>query len=260
MKILVETSALIGASLYWEYAGNVIKDVHFDKCDALFNCLKSSPEIGIITKTVENEAKGVLESAVLRTIRQTYFLDIRQKIKTMTLQHVISNECLDRLEALIEECSTRPAINISERDVVQKNEVEPFLKELVTHTVRYVQPHLPAFIKGQDAREEITDVIVKSLPAKGIVYKGMPADRDLRIMSEATLIFRKYNRKEDVYIASTDYHFIPNKVQVGSYLSGYKKYLDDLDPTVRDQLAEKFGFMGEDPLKIVDIIEQGRTT
>jgi hypothetical protein len=36
--------------------------------------------------------------------------------------------------------------------------------------------------------------------------------------------------------------------------------LDDLDPTVRDQLAEKFGFMGEDPLKIVDIIEQGRTT
>jgi hypothetical protein len=256
MKVLVETSALIGASVYWESDGNVIKDVHFDKCDSLFVCLKSAPDMGIITKTVENEAKSVLESAVIRTIRQTYFFDIRTKIKIMTLQHVISNDCFDRLETLIEECSTRLPVNIAERDKIQENEIEPFLKELVTYTVRYVQPHLPNFIKGQDAREELTDAIVKFLPAKGMVYKGMPADRDLRIMSEATMFYRKYKGEEEIFVASTDNHFIPNKVQVGSYLSGYKKYLDELDSTVRDKLAKKFGFIGEDPLKIADIIRK----
>ncbi len=258
MKILVETSVLIGASIYWQSDDNVIKDVQFDKCESLFTCLKAEPEMGIITKTVENEAKGVLDIAAIRTIRQTYFYDIKTKIKIMTLQHVISNECFNRLETLIEECSIRLPVNIAERDKVQKNEIEPFLKELVTHTVRYVQPHLPSFIKGQEAREELTDVLVQALPAKGIVYKGMPAERDLRIMSEATLFYRKYNRQEEVYVASTDKHFVPNKVQVGSYLSGYMKYLDEFDPTVRDRLAEKFGFIGEEPLKIVDIIHKAK--
>lgn len=259
MKILVETSALIGASIYWQNENYVIKDKHFDRCDALFGSLRNNPEMGIITKTVENEAKGVLDSAVIRTIRQTYFFDIRTKMKIMTLQHVISNECFDRMETIVEECSIRLPVNIAERDKIQSTEIEPFLKEFVTHTVRYVQPHLPSFIKGQETREELTDVIVKALPVKGIVYKGMPKERDLRIMSEATIFYRKYNRKEEIYVASTDQHFIPNKVQVGSFLSGYKKYLDELDSTVRDKLAERFGFIGEDPLKIVDKIQKQLT-
>lgn len=258
MKVLVETSALIGVSVYWQSDDSVIKDKQFDKCNALFVCLKSNPELGIITKTVENEAKGVLDTSVLRTIRQTYFDDIKTKIKIMTLQHIISNECFNRLETIIEECSSRLPVNIAERDSIQKKEIEPFLKDLVTHTVRYVQPHLPSFIKGQRAREELTDAIVQYLPAKGIVYKGMPKDRDLRIMSEATMFYRKFNRQEEIYVASTDQHFIPNRVQVSSYLSGHMKYLDELDPTVRDKLAEKFGFIGEDPLKIVDIIHQSK--
>lgn len=156
MKIVIETSVLIGASVYWKCGGGVIKDKHFDKCNVLFDCLKPYPDLGIITKTVEYEAKGVLETCVLRTIRQTYFSDIKEKIKIMTLQHIISNDCLDRLEALVEETSTRPPINMNERNKVQ-SEIEPFLQEFVRHTVRYIQPHLPNFIKGQDAREEITE-------------------------------------------------------------------------------------------------------
>ena len=46
-------------------------------------------------------------------------------------------------------------------------------------------------------------------------------------------------------------------MQVGSYLSGYKKFLPDtLDSTVRDRLAEKFGFIGDDPLEIRKIAEK----
>lgn len=169
------------------------------------------------------------------------------------MQHIVSNYCLDRLDRFVEECSSRLPVNIKERDKIKNEEIEPFLKELVMTTVRYVQPHIPSFVKSREIREELTDVIVKSLPSKGIVYKGMPADRDLTIMAEAAFIHRKYKNKEKIYVASIDNHFIPNKVQVGSYLSGYKKYLEnELDSTVRDKLTMQFGFIGDEPMKILE--------
>jgi hypothetical protein len=257
MKILVETSVLIEASIFWKCNGTSLKGNSFDKCDGLLHFLKEHLEFGIITKTVEDEARNTLEKAVLRSIRRTYFTDIREKIRTMTMQHIVGNYCLDRLDKFIEECSSRLPVDTKERDRIKNEEIEPFLKQLVTQTVRYIQPRIPSFVTNRGIREEVTDVIVKSLPSKGIVYKGMPADRDLTIMAEATFIYRKYKNKENVYVASIDYHFIPNKVQVGSYLSGYKKYLDnELDPTVRNELAGKFGFVSEEPLKILEIAEK----
>jgi len=223
----------------------------------LLSFLKEYSELGIITKTVEDEARNALDNAVLRTIRQTYFVDITEKIRMMTMQHIVSNHCLDRLDKFVEECSGRPPVDINERDRIKKEEIEPFLKELVTKTVRYIQPRIPSLVRAKEIREELTDVIVKSLPSKGVVYKGMPADRDLRIMAEATFIYRKYKSKEKIYVASIDYHFIPNRVQVGSYLSGYRKYLEnELDSTVRDKLAMQFGFIGDEPIKILEVAKQ----
>ena len=219
----------------------------------MLSFLREHSEFGIITKTIEDEARNVLDRAVFRTISKTYFVNIQEKIKTMTMQHIVSNYCLDRLDRFVEECSSRLPVNIKERDKIKNEEIEPFLKELVMTTVRYVQPHIPSFVKSREIREELTDVIVKSLPSKGIVYKGMPADRDLTIMAEAAFIYRKYKNKEKIYVASIDNHFIPNKVQVGSYLSGYKKYLEnELDSTVRDKLTMQFGFIGDEPMKILE--------
>jgi hypothetical protein len=242
MKILVETSVLIEASIFWNCDGQSVKGFSFDKCNGLLSFLKEYSEFGIITKTVEDEARNALDKAVLRTIRQTYFVDIKEKIRMMTMQHIVSNYCLDRLDKFVEECSSRLPVDIKERDKIKNEQIEPFLKELVTKTVRYIQPSIPSFVHSKEVREELTDIIVKSLPTKGIVYKGMPADRDLTIMAEATFIYRKFKNKEKVYVASIDYHFIPNKVQVGSYLSGRKKYLEnELDSKVRDKLAMQFG-------------------
>jgi len=257
MKIMVETSVLIEASIFWKCNGQSVKGFSFDKCNGLLFFLKEHPEFGIVTKTIEDEARNALDKAVLRTIRQTYFTDIKEKIRAMTMQHIVSNYCLDRLDRFVEECSSRLPIDTKERDRIKTQELEPFLRELVMRTVRYIQPSIPSFVKDREIREEITDIIVKSLPSKGIVYKGMPADRDLTIMAEATFIYRKNKSKENVYIASIDYHFIPNKVQVGSYLSGYKKYLEnELDSTVRDKLAMQFGFVGEEPVKIQEAAKQ----
>jgi len=102
MKIIIETSVLIGASVFWEYEDILVKDRHFDICNKLFEFLKDNPELGIITKTVESEAKNVLNKAVMRTIRRFYFPDIKKKLKIMTLQHVIINHCFDRLEKFVE--------------------------------------------------------------------------------------------------------------------------------------------------------------
>jgi len=69
MKIIVETSTLIGACLFWKSGSHSIKHPQFDKCNSLFQFLERHPEVGIVTRTIENEAKGVLDKAVLRTIR-----------------------------------------------------------------------------------------------------------------------------------------------------------------------------------------------
>lgn len=193
---------------------------------------------------------------MVRTVAQTYCPDIVTKAKIMTLQHIVTNSCLDRLEKLVEECSTRLPINIEERTRIKDQEIEPFLKEIVPRTIRYIQPTIPGFIRDVEFRGELTEIIVKSLPTKGVVYKGMPAARDLTIMAEAAMIYRKFSPKEKVYVASLDNHFIPNRIQMGSYLSGYMKQLDDLDPTVRDELATRFGFIGEDPIKVLEIAEK----
>lgn len=260
MKILVETSVLIEASIFWKCNGQYIAGPNFDKCNGLLSFLKENSELGIITKTVEVEGRNALDKAVLRTIRQTFFADIKEKIRMMTMQHIINNHCLDRFDKFVEECSGRLPVDIKERDRIKNEEIEPFLKELVTKTVRYIQPRIPHFVHSKEVREEVTDVIVKYLPVRGIVYKGMPADRDLIIMADATFIYRKYENKEKVYVTSIDYHFIPNRVQVGSYLSGYMKYLEnELDSTVRDELAMKFGFIGDEPTKILEAAKQEKS-
>ncbi|NVM31992.1 MAG: hypothetical protein HWN65_24340 [Candidatus Helarchaeota archaeon] len=260
MKIVVETSVLIGTCVFWKRKDLLVKHHFFDKCNKLFEFLRDNPELGIVTKTIENEAKNVLDKAVNSTIRHTYFPDIGTKIRVMTLQHIISNHCLDKLENLVEECSTRLPINTKKRDKIKNEEIEPFLNEIVKTTVRYIQPKMPSFLRGKRLRGELTDIMVRSLPKKGIIYKGMPADRDLTIMSEATMIYRKYEGKEKVYVASTDNHFIPNRVQIGSFLSGHMKKLDELDSSVRDKLAKKFGFIGDDPLKILEHAEKEKVS
>jgi len=261
MRILVETSVLIEASIFWKCNEQRIAGRNFEKCDQLLSFLKEHTEFGLITKTVEMEARNALDKAVLRTIRQTYFTDITEKIRMMAMQHIVSNHCLDRFDKFVEECSGRLPVDTKERDRIKKEEIEPFLRELVTTTVRYIQPRIPSFVHSKNVREEVTDVIVKYLPSRGVVYKGMPADRDLTIMSDATYIYRKYRSKEKVYVASIDYHFIPNRVQIGSYLSGYMKYLEnELDSTIRDELAMKFGFIGEEPTKVLEVVKKELAT
>jgi hypothetical protein len=209
----------------------------------------------IITKTVEEEAKNALTGAVEKTIRSVAAPNLVSRYGIMVLQHLIFNDAMDKLDFYVEECSNRLSINRSQRELVKTKEIEPFLLETSKHTLRFIQPNVPGFISAS-LRNELTDRILESLPTKGVVYKGMPGDKDLTIMAEATLIYRKFEGKEKVYLASNDNHFKPNPIQIGSYNSSSMYYTGKLDSTVRDKIAGKFGFICEEPSKLLVILQE----
>lgn len=261
MRILIETSVLVEGSVFWEYSNEEkgkkfpFKPKRFDRCDMLFKFLKSNieHEIGIITKTVEDEAKGVLDFVVERVLKHYLHRgvpDFMKKFNVMTFQDTVTNESLDRMETIIEECSIRPPIDIKARGKIIEDELKPFFEEIVPTTFRFKQPHLPRFIHGERDRTELGEMMLESLPTRGTIYKGMPEERDLRIMAEATFLARKY--KEKIQVASLDNHFKPNPVPLYSYLSPMRRYTGEVDFTVRDTLEEKFNFRGDDPTKVLE--------
>jgi hypothetical protein len=262
MKIVVETSMLVSASIYWEYEDKgrrySLKHKFHDKCMDIFSYAKNKgmEEYVIITKTVENEAKNALNKAVKKAIKDSYVPGLTARYGLMVLQHLVTNTSLDMLEYYVEECSARLPINTNQRNAVKHDEIEPFMKRIILGTLRYIQPAIPAVVRDPALRDELTQIIVRSLPSKGTIYKGLPGDKDLTIMAEATMIYRKFHAQETVYVASVDNHFKPNPVQVGSFLSRSVTYTGELDSTIRDELADKFGFVGEDPKEIIKLMEK----
>ncbi|MCJ7424594.1 hypothetical protein MUP01_10060 [Candidatus Bathyarchaeota archaeon] len=202
---------------------------------------------------MEEEARNALKRAVERTIRDNAELNLIRKYGLMVLQHLVLNDALDRLDYYVEECSTRTTVNRKIREVIKNQEIEPYLKKITVNTSRYIQPLVPKLL-GRSLRNELITKIAQSLPRKAVIYKGWPEEKDLIIMAEATLIFRKYDGKVKVYIASLDSHFKPNPVLI-AYVGGSKRYTG-IDSTIRDSLASQFGFIGEDPRQVLYLVTQ----
>ena len=267
MKVLVETSVLVSGSICWEYkiknGSKFLTHRFFRKCNDLFETFKKVRKQSalIVTKTVENEARNALKNAVVSTIKERDIKSLQGRYKEMILQHLVLNNSLDRLDYYVEECSIRLPIDTTKRNEIRDKEIEPFLKELVKQTIRYIQPRrVPGrVVRDWDLREEVKEIMYNSLPEKGVFYKGMPGERDLTIMAEATLLTREDPDLNIIYVASCDNHFKPNPVQIGSYLSERVKYTGELDSTVRDALFERFLFFCDDPLKIINRLKDVET-
>jgi hypothetical protein len=203
---------------------------------------------------VEEEARNALTRAVERTIRDNAELSLIKKYGLMVLQHLVFNDALDRLDYYVEECSTRTTINRKIREVIKAQEIEPYLKKITVNTSRYIQPYVPRLL-GRGLRNQLITKIAQSIPRKAVIYKGIPEEKDLVIMAEATLVFRKYDGKLKVYVASLDNHFKPNPVLI-AYVGGSKRYTGKLDSTIRDSLASQFGFIGEDHRQVLYLVTQ----
>jgi hypothetical protein len=259
--ILVETSALVSASICFKYEMTgqklSLRERTFAKCCALLEFCKTNniSDTIVITKTVEEEARHALRDAVERTIRNRAEPDLIKKYGIMVLQHLVENDALDRFDYYVEECSVKPAISRTRRELVKTKEIEPYVRQLIANTSRYIQPRMPrSRFMSISLKNELIRKIAKSLPRKATIYKGMPEEKDLIIMAEATLIFRKFEGKTQVYIASLDNHFKPNPVLV-LYIGGSKEFMG-WDSTVRDKLAQEFGFIGEEPKQMLYLVTQ----
>jgi hypothetical protein len=75
-------------------------------------------------------------------------------------------------------------------------------------------------------------------------------------MAEAIYLKRFY-KKNGVYLASLDYDFIPNPIQIETYKSPfYEMNYDKLDSGMRDALHKKFGFYSDLPKNIIAILDK----
>jgi hypothetical protein len=260
MKLVIETSVLISASIYckYPYQGKcyVILEPTFWECDRVFTLIqqKGKTEEVIITKTVEDEARKTLKKAVGNTINAHSVFSGVDVISWAKLQRIIHNASLIRLERYIEECSIRLPIDIKLRDSLKCNTITPFVKRITATTVRYLKPSIPFLVKNRSDRMEIARNIVNGMTGSYNIYPGMPGSRDLTIMAEAHMIALRFQLKEMIYVVSNDKHFIPNPVIIESYLSPYHQSTGKLDSTVRDAICKQFGFVGEHPREIIKLI------
>lgn len=267
--LIVDSSVLIVKCNFWEYNGTdgkiFIRERKFSECDALFELVKKNKKniVCVITKTVEIEATNALKKATDSLIKSNR-LKLSNVLKAYnyeTLKNIIFDRSLDRLEDTIEEYSTRLPLDKTIVEKILIEEIEVFFKKIKPDTVRYFNaPSIIKNMKGSiDGKKDILSEMLESgsFGDKILCLTGEPKEKDKRIMAEATYISRNYSDGKRVYLASLDYHFIPNPIQVESFLSrlsttDYKH----LDNRMRNLLEKNFNFFGDRPKELLVIFSR----
>lgn len=82
--------------------------------------------------------------------------------------------------------------------------------------------------------------------------------KDKIIMAESVFI-RRLHKLKKVFLASLDYHFIPNPTQIETFKSPlYLRDYEKMDSGMRDLLLKEFGFFGDRPKELIkSLIELG---
>lgn len=266
--IIMDSSVLINSCLFWEaeIQGRKIflHQRKFSECEALFGLIKKFNKdlTCIITKTVEmetiNALKGAVNSFMLKEM--SVVSDVVKKYGYETLKNIIRDQSLDILDDIIEGYSTRLPIDKKKVEMIY-NEIESFFRKNILDTVRYIP--VPGVLKRMRGtlngkREIILEIIKNFSSGNKILYlHGEPYDKDKKIMTEATYLCRDYNDRKKVYIASLDYHFIPNPIQIESFKSPlYMMDYERVDSSMRDMLMENFGFFSDRPKELLLILSK----
>lgn len=264
--VIIDSSVLITSSLFWE--GEIkgktffLRQRKFKECEALFDLFTKHREelTCVITRTVEMEATAALEKAVKKLLKTYYWkiIDLQSKFSYSTLKNAIYDKSLDRMEDIIDEYSTRLPMNKEDVKRILRTEIEPFFMKTMPETCRYSpSPGIIRRMKGSmEGKKQILDGIKSTLGSDKIMYiTGEPMGKDKLVMAEATYIC-KVNKKEIVYVASLDYHFIPNPTQIDSFESPlHLVNYENMDSRMRDLLNKNFGFFGARPKELLEIFE-----
>jgi len=258
MKILIDSCVLISASLYFKFKNKTIKELEYENSLRFFSILKGRGDLGYVTKTIEVESKNALLNAIQKSLILNMKESPTSRFNLMELQDTIFSHCLDKMDTIIEECTSRPTIVIEQREKIKKAEIEPFFKDIIGKTERYRTPqHVPKIIsKGGFVKFLKKATAISGLSRKYIYIGGAPRDNDLRLMAEAAFIYRKSKRIEEVYVASLDNHFVPNRIFIYHPDSPNREFTGSYCSGVRDNVKKVFGFIGERPNIITSILKE----
>lgn len=217
-KVFLDTSTLIAASilLTTKAIGIEIKDVFYDEATRLMSIVKKNinKRIGVTSFAAEDEAYQVLSSAIERKLNQK----ISDRAKVFQLLSVAINSCESRL---------RDVLAVVVREPINPVEAARLLIQIVhvydgllTSAKKLPKPAamlaaaVPRFLNKAEMYEvyKSQDEILNS-QLTNLIYNPIE-DSDKMILAHAAYLCKLYKEAEgkiEMYLASTDHHFVPIK-------------------------------------------------
>jgi hypothetical protein len=195
--------------------GVELKHLFFDESMNLVGLLKKhiAKRIGIVTSTVENETRLVLEEAAREEI-------ISRSLDEFKLLSVVVNACEDRLDTILGYLLREPI------DMLERSKYYARVRELYDSWITY--GHELDVSETASAKAEAVSKGYKKEAFK--IYKRQDYERnrqairlskspidetDKLILSEAAYLYNLYKQTEGketkVFLASTDTHFSPTR-------------------------------------------------
>ena len=217
VRVLLDSCVLVAASVHMasDEIGVELKHLFFDESMNLVGLLKKhiAKRIGIVTSTVENETRLVLEEAARQEI-------VSRSLDQFKFLSVVVNACEDRLDTILNYLLREPI------DMAERNKYYARVCELYDSWIQYgheLDVSETAYAKAGAVSKGYKKEAFRIYKRQDYEHnrqairlsKSPVDDIDKLILSEATYLYNLYKETEGkdirVFLASTDTHFSPTR-------------------------------------------------
>jgi len=254
-KVLLDTSVLISASVYyvsrdWHIT---VKHPFYEQSTSLIGFLKKNlaKRIGIITKTIEDQAFAVIQDAVEKELKKR---DI-DRLKDFRIYSAILNSCEVRLNQILAYMLREPVDPEKVNEIYLK--VDEMYEELAEEAVRlhFERPTEAWRWRVAKRFKQVAQEILKNRRWKQNLQlinliRNPVKKSDKMILAEAVYLLAIYRRTEGItkfYLSSTDHHFSPIR-----FKGGIESRI------VTSRIDERLGLICEWPRQIVKALSSAQ--
>lgn len=254
-KVLLDTSVLVSASVYYVSRDwNItIKHPFYQQSIELIGFLKRhvAKRIGIITKTIEDQALLVIEDAVKKELKKK---DI-DRVRDFRIYSAILNSCEMRLNGILSYMLREPIDPDKFRECYAR--VDDMYEKLVEEAVRMRTKRSVDSWRDRVAKrfQPLAREIFRLSERRqnqqlwNLLFNPIKKS-DKIILAEAVYLSDLYRRTEgdiQFYLSSTDAHFSPIRFRGGME-----------SKNVTDKIMELFGIICEWPQQITSLLKTGQ--